>query len=170
MANAILASTCACVTPWLALPGGGGGEQGGRGERAGGRGVSTGCTQYRRSRASPGRVQKYRWQSEDGQRENLCCCSQGDGDNRHMWLCWLIKHETGAKPDGLRRRGLTWPDQRMPPPDWKSDSQTVQTVQTAIQTVRQTDRVDRTSPDREEPPGCRGPTTGGVIGWASWGR
>lgn len=154
MANAILASTCAGVTPWLALLGGrrGDGEvQGGKGEWAGGRGLC--CILS--PRACPSKVQKYPGQVDDGQSDNLCCCSRGDGDNRHMWFCWLIKHETGAKPAGLRRRGLTWPDQRMSP----LGSQTVRQSRRPYSTYS-TYTYIQTSPDRGASPSCRGPRRG----------
>lgn len=106
-------------------------------------------------RACPSRVQKYLGQVDGGHSDNLCCCSQGDGDNRHMWFCWLIKHETGAKPAGLRRRGLTWPDQRMSP-SGKSDSQTVQTAILYIQYIHTYRPVQI-----EEPPQVAGAHDGG---------
>lgn len=161
MANAILAPTCVCVTPWMALPGE---AQGGMRKCAGGRGVSAApllpCLPILSSQV-PLAARQY------GQSDNLCCCSQADGDNRHMWFCWLIKHETGAKPPGLRRPGLTRPDQRILPPEVRqSDKSTSSDGHPANQPDRQTDV--QPSPDRGASR-LQGPATGGNhrLGWAA---
>lgn len=154
------------------LDGTAGGGRGARGHGRVGRGEGGLCC-VSRSRASPCRVQKYHWQhGESMGSDNLCCCSRGGADNRHMWFCWLIKHETGAKPGGLRRRGLTWPDEE-DASSRKSDSQTAdeptstQSKTGQPETDRQTDRQADQSRSRSlQVAGahCRGESSAGQLG------
>lgn len=148
------------------LDGTAGGWERRKGARESGQGGGLCCVS--RSRASPCRVQKYRWQhGESMGSDNPCCCSRGGADNRHMWFCWLIKHETGAKPGGLRRRGLTCLMRRMPPPESQTARQPT-SLQSKDGPARQTDsrQADQSRSRSLQVAGahCRGESSAGQLG------